>query len=430
MVDVRHLRSVSVKELCYGLYVAEPDRPWTDIPLSFQGFRISTDDELEVLRSYCRRVYVDEGRSTADALDALDGPGAAAEREVGLSTPRPETDTADAFGTERFPDTTRFERLLRRAWESRTQTRRFVEAVFQGLDDGDMPGVRQGRVAVADLLQTVTANPGAAVWLSNLDERDAPTSVHSINVCILALTFGAHLGLDRTELEQIGLGALLHDTGKLFMPPEIRGKADALTDEEWEVARRHPQDGYDTLIEKGDFPDEVLDIVRLHHERVDGSGYPSGRAGVELSLPVRVVALANAYDSLTSERAYREAMAADKALQQLYNGADATFGSRLVQEFIRCVGIYPAGSLVELDNGAAGVVLGSRPDARIQPTVLLVRTPDGEYYRKRVVLNLAADAEREGPAPARHIRRALNPSEEEIDVAGIVAIEFGLDTAG
>jgi hypothetical protein len=140
--------------------------------------------------------------------------------------------------------------------------------------------------------------------------------------------------------------------------------------------------------------------------------------------------LANAYDSLTSERPYRAAMAADKALQQLYNGAGGTFGDRLVQEFIRCVGIYPAGSLVELDNGAAGVVLGSRPDARIQPTVLLVRTPDGEYYRKRVVLNLAAEAGSEGPAPARHIRRALNPSEEDIDVAGIVAIEFGLDAAG
>ncbi len=434
MVDVRHLRSVPVEQLRYGLYVVEPDRPWTEIPLMFQGFEISTDEELEVLRSYCAQVYVDADRCTAEALEALDQPASAssttADHETGLSTPRPETDTANAFGTERYPDTARFEDLLRRAWESRTQTRRFVEAVFQGLDGGDLPDVRQGRVAVADLLQTVTGNPGAAIWLSNLDERDAPTSVHSINVCILALTFGAHLGLDREELEQIGLGALLHDTGKLFMPSAIREKADALTDAEWEIARRHPQDGYEILVEKGEFPGEVLDIVRMHHERLDGSGYPFGRAGVELPLPVRVVALANAYDSLTSERAYRAAMPADKALQQLYNGADRTFGDRLVQEFIRCVGIYPAGSLVELDNGAAGVVLGSRPDARIQPTVLLVRTPDGEFYRKRVVLNLAAEAENEGPAPARHIRRALNPSEEDIDVAGIVAIEFGLDAGG
>lgn len=428
MVDVRHLRSVPVSELRYGLYVVEPDRPWTEIPLMFQGFEVSNDEELEVLRSYCEYVYVDEDRCTAEALAAIERPASATvDREFDAITPRPETDTADAFGTDRYPDTTRFERLLRRAWESRAQTRHFVEAVFQGLDGGEVPAARQGRVAVAELLQTVTGNSGVAVWLSNLDERDAPTSVHSLNVCILALTFGAHLGLEREELEHIGLGALLHDTGKLFMPAEIRDKAGALTDAEWAIAQRHPRDGYDILVEKGDFPGPVLDIVRLHHERLDGSGYPFGRVGVELPLHVRVVALANAYDSLTSERVYRAAMPADKALQQLYNGADGTFGSRLVQEFIRCVGIYPAGSLVELDNGAAGVVLGSRPDARIQPTVLLVRTPTGEHYRKRVVLNLAAEAGNEGPAPARHIRRALNPSDEEIDVAGIVAIEFGLD---
>lgn len=431
MVSVTHLRKIPVGELRHGLYVAEPDRPWTEVPLMFQGLEITSDEELEVLRSHCEHVYVDEDRCTADALRALEkaGDGAAApDVETGLMTPRPETDTAEAFGDARYPETQHFQRLLRRAWESRSQTRQFVEAVFRDIEQGDVPDGAQGRRVVADLLQTVTGNPGAAVWLSNLDERDAPTSVHSVNVCILALTFGAHLGLEREELEHVGLGALLHDIGKLGMPAEIRDKPAPLTDAEWDVVRRHPRDGYDILVDKGDFPRPVLEIVRFHHERLDGSGYPFGRAGVQLPLHVRVVALANTYDALTSDRVYRRAIAADQALQQLYNAADSSFGARLVQEFIRCVGIYPAGSLVELDNGAIGVVLGSRPDARIQPTVLLVRTPGGEYYRKRIVLNLAAEADPDAVAPARHIRRALNPADEGIDVAGIVAIEFGLDT--
>lgn len=432
MISVTHLRSVPVAELRYGLYVAEPDRPWTEIPLMFQGFEISSEEELEVLRSYCDHVYVDEERCRAEALAALDEPGAGEAgtgHETGVTSPRPELDTADAFGHARYPDTGRFERLLRRAWQSRTQTRRFVEAVFEGLDDGRAPDKAQGHAVVADLLQSVTRNPGAAIWLSNLDERDAPTSVHSVNVCILALTFGSHLGLEREELEHIGLGALLHDIGKLFMPEEIREKPDGLTQAEWDIARRHPREGHDILVEKGEFPPAVLDIVRLHHERLDGDGYPDGRSGVQLPLPVRIVGLANAYDSLTSERVYRAPIAADQALQRLYDTADQTFGARLVQEFIRCVGIYPAGSLVELDNGAVGVVLGSRPDARIQPTVLLVRTPDGEHYQKRVVLNLAAEPDDDAMTSARHIRRALNPADEGIDVAGIVAIEFGLDVS-
>lgn len=427
MISVSHLRQVAVTDLCYGLYVAEPDRPWTEIPLMFQGFRIADDEELEVLRSYCHHVYIDPARSTAAALRALDDPGTAAEQDARLAEQRPELDTADAFSAHRQPDTSRFSKLLRRAWESHSQTRRFVEAVFRGPDQGEIPDESTGRAVVADMLQTVTRNPGAALWLSNLDDRDAETSVHSVNVCILALSFGAHLGLDREELEHIGLGALLHDIGKICTPRALLEKPEPLTAAEWGVLQRHPQDGYEILVEKGDFAPAVLAIVRQHHERLDGSGYPAGLSGVQIPLHVRVVALANAYDALTSDRVYRAALPADQALQRLYNGAEQSFGARLVQEFIRCVGIYPPGCLVELDNGAVGIVIGSRPDARIQPTVLLVRTPGGEFYQKRVVLNLAAEAAADAATPARHIRRSLSPADEEIDVAGIVAIEFGVD---
>lgn len=432
----RHLQGVPVDQLCHGLYVAEPDRPWTEIPLMFQGFTVTSDEEIEVLRAHCRHVFVDPGRSTPAARRALDAaagsPAPAGDAGEGVTATaglRPETDTAEAFGDRRRPDTSRFRQLLQRARESHNDTRRFLDDLFAEVETGQAPAAHEGRNVVANLLDTVSRNTGAAVWLANLDARDAPTSVHSVNVCVLALAFGAHLGLERQDLEHIGLGALLHDIGKLFLPAAIREKSDALTDAEWNVVRQHPQDGHDILIEKGDFPSAVLDIVRCHHECLDGSGYPAGLAGVQVPLHVRVVALANAYESLTSQRVYRPAMAADQALQSLYKDAESRFGSRLVQEFIRCIGIYPAGSLVELDNGVVGVVLGSRPDARIQPTVLLVRAPGGAYYRKRLVLNLAAEAEAETEAgtPARRIRRALDPAAEDIDVAGIVAIEFGID---
>ena len=433
MSERERLRCVPVDELRAGLYVVEPDRPWTELPTLFQGFELRTDDDLAIFREHCEHVYVDVERCREDALEALERAGVS--DTLDAVTPledelpsRPEMDTSAAFGRERRPATDRFERLLREAYESRAQTRRFVESVLSGLEqEGEAPSADDGRAAVAGLARRVGENPGVAVWLSNLDERDAPTSVHSVNVCILALTFGVHLGLPGEDLETIGLGALLHDVGKMFIPEDIRQKPDALTDAEWDIVRRHPQDGRDILAEKGGFAPEVLDIVAMHHERLDGSGYPQGLSGVSLPLTVRVVALANAYDSLTTERNYRGAQPADRVLQGLYNRAAETFGVRLVQEFIRCVGIYPPGSLVELDNGAAGVVLGSRPDARIQPTVLLVRSPDGEFYRKRVVLNLAAEAEAAGGGGARRIRRALNPADEDIDVAGIVAIEFGLD---
>ena len=425
MAASERLRRVDTGDLHTGLYVVEPDRPWTEIPTLFQGFEITEQAEIDLLRTHCDYVYVDPERSERDALGQAAGPAPGAD----VPTGGPGTDTGAAFGRSRHPDPARFARLVRAAYNSRSQTRHFVEAVLNEVTEGRAPDAEQGNAVVSGLVRSVGENPAAALWLTNLDERDAPTSVHSVNVCIMALTFGIHLGLPREELQHVGLGALLHDVGKMCMPSEILNKPEALTDAEWQIARRHPEDGHEILKEKGGFAPEVLAIVRDHHERLDGSGYPRGRSGVDLALLVRLVALANTYDALTSERPYRSAMPADQALQRLYNEADATFGAPLVQEFIRCVGIYPVGSLVELDNGAAGVVLGSRPDARIQPTVLLVRTPDGEIYRKRVVLNLAAEAETaaDGATPARHIRCALDPGSEGIDVAGIVAIEFGLD---
>lgn len=433
MSERDRLRQLPVGQLRQGMYVAEPDRPWTELPTLFQGFEIQSEEDLDVFRTHCATVYIDPERSSGDALEALtdedislDSDSAAPMPEERIP-PRPEMDSTEAFGSEREPPTEHFERLLRAAYESRSETRRFIESALNEIHAGGQLEPEQGQAAVASLARRVGENPGAAVWLSNLDERDYPTSVHCVNVCILALTFGVHLGMDASELETVGLGALLHDIGKMFMPDEIRDKPGPLTEAEWDVARRHPGDGRDILAEKGGFSQEVLEIVGMHHERLDGNGYPSGLGGVAIPLHVRVVALANHYDALTSDRVYRKAMAADQALQRLYDNASATYGERLVQEFIRCVGIYPPGSLVELDNGAVGVVLGSHPEARLQPTVLLVRSPDGAYYQKRVVVNLAAQPGTGSRGAAQQIRRALNPADEEIDVAGIVAIEFGLD---
>jgi len=139
--------------------------------------------------------------------------------------------------------------------------------------------------------------------------------------------------------------------------------------------------------------------------------------------------LVDSYDAMTSERPYREAMTPEKALQTLYSEADQHFTVELVQEFIRCLGIFPAGSVVELDNGAHGVVVGSKPGSGLWPTILMVRNPDGDRYRKRLLLNLAAEAKRARDGKGRHIKRAVEPSSSGIDVARIVQEEFGLAEA-
>lgn len=414
-----------VELLRHGLYVAECDRPWDEIPLMFQGFTITTDEELDVLRRHCRFVFVDVRRSRDEALDSLSKTDPA---EVAGGSSPGRSDPGQDIGSGRRPSPERFRANVEAAGEVRAEAHEFIARAFrdarlgQGLDTG------AAREVIPALVEQITDNATAALWLTSLRGRDSYTEVHSINVCVLSLAFAMNLGVeDRAKLERIALGALLHDVGKVKIPAEILNKSGPLTAEEWEVVKTHPEKGHKIVAESADVPQEALEIILLHHERRGGQGYPMGLRGGQLPQHVQVVALANAYDSLTSARPYRPAEQPDKVLQDFYNDAEDLFGRDPVERFIRCVGIYPVGSLVELDNGAVGVVVGSPPDDRLRPTVLLVRTPDGELYDKRVLLNLAADAEDGAAAPARAVRRVLDPVEEEIDVAGIVAFEFGFD---
>lgn len=417
---------VDAADLAPGLYVAELDRPWAEVPVMFQGFQIADDEELDILRQHCAHVFVDPGRSRAEAIESLTPAESAGAQPSGGPGPRRErSDVADAFTDARQPDTDAFRGLVAEAQAERSEVLGFLDEAVRNLEAGGGVDTDGARDAVAELAALMSRNTTASLWLTNLRDRDEYTTRHAVNVCVLMLAFGTHFGFDRGELERFAMGALLIDIGMTRMPTELVHKRGPLTTEEWEVMRAHPQAGAEVVKEAGYVPGETLDIIQLHHERLDGSGYPFGLHAGQIPIHARLAGLFDTYDAMISPRVFQDATPPDRVLQYLLNEADGTFGITPVQQLIRCVGLYPVGSLVELDNGAAAVVLGSRPDARVRPTVLLVRTPDGDFFDKRIVLNLAADPERGGPSP-RSVRRVLDPVAEDIDVPGIFAIEFGL----
>lgn len=423
--DARLLR-VATSDLAHGMYVAELDRPWAEVPVMFQGFEIRDDEELDILRAHCGHVFVDRERSRQEAVRELkpDQPETESARPGATRAPE-RTDVADVFADARRPDPEAFRELITEAHQQRGATLEYMDEVLSGLQAGDLLDADGARDAISDLAATVTRNTTAALWLTNLRERDEYVTRHAVNVCVLMLAFGVHQGFDRNELERLAMGALLMDVGMTRMPDEILNKTTPLSVEETEMLTRHPREGVEIVKAAGFVPREILEIIELHHERLDGSGYPHGLEGSRIPLHARLAGLFDTYDAMTSPRIYQDAMPADRVMQYLLNEGDETFGMTLVQQLIRCVGVYPVGSLIELDNGAAAVVVGSRPDARVRPTVLLVRTPDGDFYDKRVLLNLAAEPERNGPS-ARSVRRVLDPVVEDIDVPAIVAFEFGM----
>lgn len=409
---------VDVEEVTKGMYVAELDRPWLESPFLFQGFVIETDDDLATLREKCNYVFIDDQKSRDSSELRKLFEGLSPQQAVSGSNGQPVAEADGDPGSARsFKDN--FERAVTTFKRSTSTVIRFFDDVRLGnsIDTEDAKGV------VGELVSEITHNPNTALWLTSLRSRDEATANHCLNVAILALAFGRHLGYSHDRLQDLGLGALMHDVGVARTPKDILNKPGKLSQDEFEVMKKHPRDGYNVLRVTRNLPEASLEIILHHHERVDGSGYPDGLAGEDIKEHVRIVAIADVYDSMTSDRPYHEAKSPQDALTQMHKRAEQQFGRSLMEEFIKCVGIYPIGSLVVLETGALGVVMSSNPEARLKPLILLVRDEQGREVRPRKLVNLAQLAAQRGEK-GWSISRTVNPKDYGVDISSIAAEEM------
>ncbi len=270
---------------------------------------------------------------------------------------------------------------------------------------------------VNEVIASVVRNRDALTGFCKLRFYDEYTYTHSINVTVLATAFGQFLGLPETELRPLGLAALFHDLGKANMPRDLINKPGRLTEGEFEIIKRHPLESYALIKEKRSLPHKVLPGIVDHHEKYDGRGYPRGLQGDAISLFGRIISLADVYDALTSERVYKKGMPPYKALGVMYGMRGKDFHPALADRFIKCMGVYPVGSVVRMSDGRYGVVYSSNPDAPLFPTVKIIRDADARPIEP-VMADLSAQ---EDPGrPALSIAEAVDPAPLAIDPASVI----------
>ncbi len=206
---------------------------------------------------------------------------------------------------------------------------------------------------------------------------DDYTFLHSVNVCVLALILGLHLGYHEGKLRELGLGALLHDIGKTFIPTEIITKPGPLTEAEWKTMTQHTTLGFDILRESQEMSLSAAHISYQHHERYDGTGYPRGLAGDDIHPYARLTAICDVFDALTSNRNYRRPYLPHEALEYILGNGNSHFDYQLVSEFTKCVAMYPLGSEVRLSNGTVGIVIEVPPQVPQRPVVRIIRDEKG-----------------------------------------------------
>lgn len=275
---------ISVQDLEQGMYVSELDRPWLDSPFLFQGFLIDSEELLAQLKATCEFVYIDVDESIADIrprLQTLSNSAASTSVDNDSHSLKPKAKE----------EPVNFHAQLKQAKIIYDKTRTYID---KALDDARLGGsvdTKQAKVLVGAMAENIARSPNAMVWLTHMKNRDEYTAIHCMNVCILALSFGRYIDLERHELELLGLGALLHDIGKMYVPDEILNKPGKLTAAEFEIIKLHPVDGHKLLTSKDDMPPVSLQIVLHHHERTDGTGYPAGLTDEQIHQLVKMASI-------------------------------------------------------------------------------------------------------------------------------------------
>jgi putative nucleotidyltransferase with HDIG domain len=239
---------------------------------------------------------------------------------------------------------------------------------------------------VQTILTEMKQNKDFVSLLTDIYVYDDYTFSHSFNVTLYALALGIELQLSDEELELLGLGAILHDIGKVCVPIEILTKPGKLTAEEYELMKKHTEFGFEILRATHTIPLLAAHCAYQHHERLDGSGYPRGLKGNDIHYFGRLLAVADVFDAVTSNRVYRRAMLPHEGLEILYSGVGTQFDKNMVEAFRRAVAVYPVGLSVELSDGRKGIV--SKQDGLSERPVVRVLEEDGKELKEPYEINL------------------------------------------
>ena len=416
---VKQIVELPVSELKKGLYVSRLDRPWIDSPFLFQGFEIETDEELLQLRSLCQVVFIEVSAEDAAAIAKVRSTAKPAARPT-TQLPDPLADlSADLrarIGQVPIKDATPLKHELVKAKAVYGEARQVVSQIFDRMRNGGGVDVPMLEGVVQTIVDSVFRNREAMSWLARMKMKDDYLYSHCLAVSVWALAFGRHLGLDKETLKAVGTGAMLLDIGKTQLPDEILHKSGKPSDQEWLQIRSHVDLGLKLVLEDPRVDQRMRLMIQTHHERMDGSGYPDGLKGEAIPLVGRIAGIVDSYDAMTSDRQYAKGKSTYDAVRELKKLGGVHFQTELIDLFIQAVGVFPTGSLVELNSGEVGVVVAQNRFRRLRPEVMMILDRDKNVRAEFATIDLQlCEENNKSGNPALWITKGLEPGAFGID---------------
>jgi len=394
------------------MYVSKLDRPWLETPFIFQGFEIREQSDIDLLRQYCEVVYIDVDRGAlSDALieHLIQTQETSRTRSTPVKRIRTKepgllrrwlrnlfmrlgfyrkavaivTGEADAYPIE---STVRGEAGL-----ARDAFRRLIEHHSSMMDRATIKSevhMGQLRRAVQPAINSVLRNPNAMAWSVFSRKRSSDDYNRSVGTAVWCLLVGRQLGFDREMLDDLVMGGMLLDIGNARIPRSIAATKGAISPEQYELLRQHVDLGVEILECSQGVTENVFDMVRCHHERADGSGYPRGLRGNQIPAFARIAAIADCYDAMTTISPYSQPIAGYDAARTLNEMRDKEFAAEVVDQFLATMGMFPVGSIVELNDGSIAVVLEQNPNNVLKPKVMLLLDRNHQQLPERRILEM------------------------------------------
>lgn len=403
---------VDVSNLKLGMYVSDLDRPWVGSPFLLQGFLLNDQEDIKKIQRLCKYVYVDRQRSVVQEIKhrmGMELPIARSARKTKKTITDggvPEGNILDIncpseakkilgkggsiVNLPQPESSVSFTDELRQARRTFNHLHKEISGLYQAIDNNKDPVFLPLLGIVIEVVSSIRRNEDALQWLAFTNPDDKTETRHAINVCILSVRLGHHIGLPDRHLRQLALAGLTFDIGKLIITDDIKKKSSQLTHAEMSVMQKHVKVGFEILEDMGDIvPPEVANICLRHHEKIDGTGYPEGLKGEDIDLLSRIVAIIDTYNAITSAGHYSQGRTPGQALDILYKQRNTDYDADLVEAFIRCTGMYPVGTIIETQTGEVGIIVSNDLTNKLNPSVLMVLDAQKNKYGEEQIINFA-----------------------------------------
>lgn len=434
---------VDVNDLKIGMYVVQLDRPWLETPFLFQGFYVRDQDDISELGKYCAYVHIlreDSGVAPAGAgvasIRSAVSPSPGQIRVTGrnwswmpafLRRRRRRQTTASLENGYAQPgtfyeDSETFKEELKNATGAHVDAATTVRDVISTLKASDKLEMQRLESAITPMVDSILRNPSALSCLVRLQKKGDYLYHHSLGSMVWASILGRHIGLNRKDLNVVAMGGLLLDIGKIRLPDSILQKPGRLDPDEQTLVRRHVAYGLDILARTDDLDGRVIDMLATHHERYNGTGYPKGLKGSQIPVFGRIAGIVDSYDAMITSRPYARPMSSYEAFRQLRQLADVEFQAELIDQFIQAIGVFPTGTLVELNTGEVAVVTNQNRIRRLRPEIMIVMNAEREIQESFRIVDLNKETVSEDGRHSLWIERGLAPGSFGIDPT-----EFFLD---